>query len=113
MIGATTRAEYRKYIEKDAALERRFQPVNVEEPTRKEAVEILKGLRPCYEQHHGVEISDEAIEASVDLSIRYITDRFLPDKAIDLMDEACSRRRLGFTTQQSLVDKKCGRGSNT
>lgn len=105
MIGATTRAEYRKYIEKDAALERRFQPVNVEEPTRKEAVEILKGLRPCYEQHHGVEISDEAIEASVDLSIRYITDRFLPDKAIDLMDEACSRRRLGFTTQQSLVDK--------
>ena len=105
MIGATTRAEYRKYIEKDAALERRFQPVNVEEPTREEAVEILKGLRPCYEQHHGVEISDEAIEASVDLSIRYITDRFLPDKAIDLMDEACSRRRLGFTTQQSLVDK--------
>ena len=105
MIGATTRAEYRKYIEKDAALERRFQPVNVEEPTREEAVEILKGLRPCYEQHHGVEISDDAIEASVDLSIRYITDRFLPDKAIDLMDEACSRRRLGFTTQQSLVDK--------
>lgn len=105
MIGATTRAEYRKYIEKDAALERRFQPVNVEEPTREEAVEILKGLRLCYEQHHGVEISDEAIEASVDLSIRYITDRFLPDKAIDLMDEACSRRRLGFTTQQSLVDK--------
>ncbi len=105
MIGATTRAEYRKYIEKDAALERRFQLVNVEEPTREEAVEILKGLRPCYEQHHGVEISDEAIEASVDLSIRYITDRFLPDKAIDLMDEACSRRRLGFTTQQSLVDK--------
>lgn len=99
MIGATTIAEYRKYIEKDAALERRFQPVNVEEPTRDEAVDILKGLRSCYEQHHGVEISDEAVEAAVDLSVRYITDRFLPDKAIDLMDEACSRRRLGFSAQ--------------
>lgn len=105
MIGATTRAEYRKYIEKDAALERRFQPVNVEEPTREEAVEILKGLRSCYEQHHGVEISDEAVEAAVDLSIRYITDRYLPDKAIDLMDEACSRRRLGFSTQGKNADK--------
>lgn len=99
MIGATTIAEYRKYIEKDAALERRFQPVNVEEPTRDEAVDILKELRSCYEQHHGVEISDEAVEAAVDLSVRYITDRFLPDKAIDLMDEACSRRRLGFSAQ--------------
>ena len=99
MIGATTIAEYRKYIEKDAALERRFQSVNVEEPTRDEAVDILKGLRSCYEQHHGVEISDEAVEAAVDLSVRYITDRFLPDKAIDLMDEACSRRRLGFSAQ--------------
>ena len=105
MIGATTIAEYRKYIEKDAALERRFQPVNVEEPTRDEAVEILKGLRSCYEQHHGVEISDEAVEAAVDLSVRYITDRFLPDKAIDLMDEACSRRRLGFSAQGTVQDK--------
>ena len=85
MIGATTLNEYRKYIEKDAALERRFQPVYVDEPTRDEAVEILKGLRPCYEQHHNVDISDDAVEAAVDLSIRYITDRFLPDKAIDLM----------------------------
>lgn len=105
MIGATTIAEYRKYIEKDAALERRFQPVNVEEPTRDEAVEILKGLRSCYEQHHGVEISDEAVEAAVDLSVRYITDRFLPDKAIDLMDEACSRRRLGFSAQGTVQDR--------
>lgn len=105
MIGATTIAEYRKYIEKDAALERRFQPVNVEEPTRNEAVDILKGLRSCYEQHHGVEISDEAVEAAVDLSVRYITDRFLPDKAIDLMDEACSRRRLGFSAQGIVQDR--------
>lgn len=105
MIGATTIAEYRKYIEKDAALERRFQPVNVEEPTRDEAVDILKGLRSCYEQHHGVEISDEAVEAAVDLSVRYITDRFLPDKAIDLMDEACSRRRLGFSALGIVQDR--------
>lgn len=105
MIGATTIAEYRKYIEKDAALERRFQPVNVEEPTRDEAVDILKGLRSCYEQHHRVEISDEAVEAAVDLSVRYITDRFLPDKAIDLMDEACSRRRLGFSAQGIVQDR--------
>ena len=96
MIGATTRAEYRKYIEKDAALERRFQPVYVEEPSNEETVEILKGLRPAYEGHHHVEISDQALEAAVSLSVRYISDRFLPDKAIDLMDEACSRKRLGF-----------------
>ena len=96
MIGATTRAEYRKYIEKDAALERRFQPGYVEEPTNEETVEILKGLRSAYEEHHHVEISDRALEASVSLSVRYISDRFLPDKAIDLMDEACSRKRLGF-----------------
>lgn len=96
MIGATTRAEYRKYIEKDAALERRFQPVYVEEPTNEETVEILKGLRSAYEEYHHVEISDQALEASVSLSVRYISDRFLPDKAIDLMDEACSRKRLGF-----------------
>ncbi len=96
MIGATTRAEYRKYIEKDAALERRFQPVYVEEPTNEETVEILKGLRPAYEEHHHVEISDQALETAVSLSVRYISDRFLPDKAIDLMDEACSRKCLGF-----------------
>ena len=106
MIGATTRNEYRKYIEKDAALERRFQPVYVEEPDRDESVEILKGLRPRYEEHHKVDISDEAVEAAVDLSMRYITDRFLPDKAIDLMDEACSRRRLGFTAQEHSHDRR-------
>lgn len=106
MIGATTLNEYRKYIEKDAALERRFQPVYVDEPTRDEAVEILKGLRPCYEQHHNVDISDDALEAAVDLSIRYITDRFLPDKAIDLMDEACSRKRLGFSSDRHNYEKK-------
>lgn len=106
MIGATTLNEYRKYIEKDAALERRFQPVYMDEPTRDEAVEILKGLRPCYEQHHNVDISDDAVEAAVDLSIRYITDRFLPDKAIDLMDEACSRKRLGFSSDRHNYEKK-------
>lgn len=106
MIGATTLNEYRKYIEKDAALERRFQPVYVDEPTRDEAVEILKGLRPCYEQHHNVDISDDAVEAAVDLSIIYITDRFLPDKAIDLMDEACSRKRLGFSSDRHNYEKK-------
>lgn len=106
MIGATTLNEYRKYIEKDAALERRFQPVYVDEPTRDEAVEILKGLRPCYEQHHNADISDDAVEAAVDLSIRYITDRFLPDKAIDLMDEACSRKRLGFSSDRHNYEKK-------
>lgn len=96
MIGATTRTEYRKYIEKDAALERRFQPVYVEEPTREEAVEILCGLREKYEDHHGVEITQSAIDAAVDYAIRYINDRFLPDKAIDLIDEAASRKKLGL-----------------
>ena len=88
LIGATTLEEYRKYIEKDAALERRFQPVKVEEPTESEALDILKGLRPYYERHHGVEITDEALEAAVKMSVRYINDRFLPDKAIDLIDES-------------------------
>ena len=87
LIGATTLEEYRKYIEKDAALERRFQPVTVEEPSSEETVEILKGLRPYYEKHHGVKIEDEALEAAVKMSQRYINDRFLPDKAIDLIDE--------------------------
>ena len=95
MIGATTMEEYRKYIEKDAALERRFQPVIVEEPTEEECIDILMGLRSEYEKHHKVRISDEAVKASVQLAARYINDRFLPDKAIDLMDEACAKVRLG------------------
>lgn len=95
LIGATTLEEYRKYIEKDAALERRFQPVTVEEPTEEQAIEILKGLRERYEKHHHVEITDAGIEATVKLSARYIADRYLPDKAIDLMDEASSKVRLG------------------
>lgn len=95
IIGATTINEYRKYIEKDSALERRFQPVNVDEPSVEEAVEILKGLRGAYESHHNVEITDEALVAAVKLSSRYINDRFLPDKAIDLIDEAASKIRLG------------------
>lgn len=94
LIGATTIDEYRKYIEKDVALERRFQPVMVEEPTKEEALEILKGLRPYYEAHHKVEILDEALEAAVIMSERYINDRFLPDKAIDLVDEAASKVQL-------------------
>ena len=93
-IGATTLDEYRKYIERDAALERRFQPVMVEEPTLEETIEILKGIRERYEQHHKVTITDDAVRAAADLSIRYITDRHLPDKAIDLIDEAASRVRL-------------------
>ncbi|MDR1328694.1 MAG: ATP-dependent Clp protease ATP-binding subunit [Oscillospiraceae bacterium] len=94
VIGATTLNEYRKYVEKDAALERRFQPVTVNEPTPEESVRILKGLRDRYEAHHRLKITDEAVEAAVSLSSRYINDRFLPDKAIDLLDEACSRVRM-------------------
>ena len=94
IIGATTLEEYRKYIEKDAALERRFQPMTVEEPSEEETYEILKGLRPYYERHHKVEILDEALEAAVKMSVRYINDRFLPDKAIDLIDEAASKVQL-------------------
>lgn len=97
MIGATTTAEYRKYIEKDAALERRFQPVTVHEPNEEEAIAILKGLRPCYEYHHGITISDEAIVSCVKLAQRYLNDRFLPDKAIDLMDEAAAKKKLTVT----------------
>ena len=94
LIGATTINEYRKYIEKDSALERRFQPVTVEEPTEDEAFQILKGLRPKYEEHHHVTITDAALKAAVRLSARYINDRFLPDKAIDVVDEAASKTRL-------------------
>ena len=94
LIGATTLEEYRKYIEKDAALERRFQPVTVEEPSQEETLEILKGLRPYYEAHHGVKIEDAALEAAVKMSVRYINDRFLPDKALDVIDEAASKVQL-------------------
>ena len=98
VIGATTLDEYRKNIEKDAALERRFQPVQVGEPSAEDAVEILKGLRDKYEAHHRIKIPDEAIEAAVKLSVRYVTGRYLPDKAIDVIDEACSRVRLSTLT---------------
>lgn len=97
-VGATTLDEYRKHIEKDSALERRFQPIMVEEPTQEESIEILKGLRDRYEAHHRVQISDEALESAVKLSVRYITDRYLPDKGIDLIDEAASSVRLKTNT---------------
>ena len=107
VIGATTIEEYRKYIEKDAALERRFQPVQVGEPTEEESIEILKGLRGLYEKHHNVEITDEGVEAAVRLSARYVNDRFLPDKAIDLMDEAAAKCRLGVMRDpQDAITKK-------
>ncbi len=103
VIGATTLDEYRRYIEKDAALERRFQPVKVSEPTEEDTVAILKGLRDKYEAHHNITITDEAIEAAVKYSVRYISDRFLPDKAIDLIDEGCSRLRLKTFTAPPIV----------
>ena len=105
LIGATTLNEYRKYIEKDAALERRFSPVTVNEPSEKDTVKILKGIRDKYEAHHGVKISDEAIEAAVKMSVRYINDRFLPDKAIDLIDEAASRAKLKTYTEPDSLKK--------
>ncbi|MHB9095744.1 MAG: ATP-dependent Clp protease ATP-binding subunit [Eubacteriales bacterium] len=106
-IGATTLDEYRKYIEKDPALERRFQPITVDEPTVEEALEILRGLRDRYEAHHRVKISDEAIDAAVKMSDRYISDRFLPDKAIDLVDEAASRVRLqSYTAPPGIKEKE-------
>ena len=108
VIGATTVSEYRKYVEKDAALERRFQPVMVEEPSDEETVEILKGIRPAYEEHHNVTITDEALTEAVRLSRRYINDRFLPDKAIDLIDEAAARRQLQQDIPASAA--KTGRG---
>ena len=99
------RQEYRQHIEKDAALERRFQPVHVGEPTEEEAVQILQGLKDRYEAHHKVQITDEAIESAVKLSSRYIADRYLPDKAIDLVDEAASRVRLRtFTAPEDLQE---------
>ena len=109
LIGATTIEEYRKYIEKDSALERRFSPVDVGEPTEKETIEIIKGIRDKYEAHHNVKITDEAVNSAVALSVRYITDRFLPDKAIDLIDEAASQVRMKIFTEpdeiKTLEDK--------
>jgi ATP-dependent Clp protease ATP-binding subunit ClpC len=105
VIGATTLDEYRKYIESDAALERRFQPVLVEEPSIEETNAILRGIRPAYEEHHRLTISDEALEAAAQLSARYVTDRFLPDKAIDLIDESASRVRM-YKSPAAMITKK-------
>ncbi len=105
LIGATTIGEYRKYLEKDAALERRFQPITVEEPTEEHCLDILKGLQKRYEDHHHVEIEEEALEAAVKLANRYVNDRFLPDKAIDVLDEACSKVSLrGFKVPESMME---------
>ncbi|HEU5199393.1 MAG TPA: Clp protease N-terminal domain-containing protein, partial [Ktedonobacterales bacterium] len=104
-IGATTLDEYRKYIEKDAALERRFQPIMIGEPTVEQTIEILRGLRIKYEVHHGIRITDEALVAAAELSHRYITDRFLPDKAIDLIDEAASRIKMEIDSKPEEMDK--------
>lgn len=107
LIGATTVEEYRKHIEKDAALERRFQPILVEEPTEEETIEILHGLRGCYENHHGVKIEDEALAAAARLSARYVNDRFLPDKALDLLDEAAAKARLdGGRVSKAVLDQE-------
>ena len=105
LIGATTNAEYKKYIEKDPALERRLQPVTVNEPTEEETVTILNGLRCRYESYHKVKITDEAISAAVGLSVRYINDRFLPDKAIDLIDEGSAKIRLSRSGEDSIGKK--------
>lgn len=105
LIGATTTKEYRKYIERDTALERRFQPVQIEEPTSEEAEEILKGIRDKYEAHHNVKITDEAIKTAVELSSRYINDRYLPDKAIDLIDEASVKARLKTYVEPENIKK--------
>ena len=107
VVGATTLDEYRKNIEKDAALERRFQPVLVPEPSVEQAMEILRGLKDCYESHHRVRISDEAVVAAVELSDRYITGRFLPDKAIDLIDQSAARVRLRLTAPPERLVKAC------
>jgi ATP-dependent Clp protease ATP-binding subunit ClpB len=104
-VGATTLDEYRKYIEKDAALERRFQPVLVQEPSEEDTIAILRGIKEKYEVHHGVRIQDSATVAAVSLSSRYITDRFLPDKAIDLIDEAASRLRIEIDSMPTEIDQ--------
>src|SRR5450432_4584782 len=103
-IGATTLDEYRKHIEKDAALERRFQPVVVDQPSVEETISILRGLRERYEVHHGVRITDSALVAAATMSNRYITDRFLPDKAIDLMDEAAARLKMQVDSKPEELD---------
>ena len=113
VVGATTPEEYRRYIEKDAALERRFQPVRVEEPTPAQAMEILRGLRPRYEQFHSVTIADEALEAAVELSRRYLPDRYLPDKAIDLVDEGAARLRLAGECVPAGLRALAGRAEQT
>ena len=105
IIGATTPEEYRRHIEKDAALERRFQPVRVAEPGREQTLEMLRSLRGCLESHHGVRISDEALTASYELSVRFINDRFLPDKAIDLVDEACAMIRTEIDSMPTELDE--------
>jgi len=105
MIGATTLKEYQKYIEKDAALERRFQPVYIDEPTEEDAIAILRGIKEKYELHHGVRITDEAVKAAVKLSVRYIPERFLPDKAIDLLDEATSALRMEIESRPTEIDQ--------
>ena len=97
-IGATTLDDYRKYVERDPALERRFQPVRVEEPSVEETVDILRGIKERYEEHHQLDISDEALRSAASMAARFIADRFLPDKAIDLIDEAASRVRINYTT---------------
>ena len=104
-LGATTLDEYRKYIEKDAALARRFQPIIVEEPSQEKSISILRGLREKYELHHGVKILDSALVTAVKLSNRHITQRFLPDKAIDLVDEAASSRRMEIDSKPEIIDK--------
>ena len=105
VIGATTLDEYRKYVEKDAALERRFQKVMVDEPSVEDTIAILRGLQEKYEAHHGVEITDPAIVTAAELSHRYITDRFLPDKAIDLIDEAAARVKMEIDSKPEALDK--------
>ena len=107
-IGATTLDEYRKYLERDSALERRFQQIKVDQPSTEETVQILKGLRDRYEQHHQVKITDEALEAAAELADRYISDRFLPDKAIDLIDEAASRMRIKSMTAAARLPRARG-----
>src|SRR3989475_1378582 len=108
-IGATTLDEYRKHIEKDAALERRFQPVLVDEPSVEDTISILRGLNERYEVHHGVRIKDSALVAAAVLSKRYITDRFLPDKAIDLVDEAASRLKIELDSMPTEIDERLRR----
>ena len=103
-VGATTLDEYRKHVEKDAALARRFQPILVQEPTVEDTISILRGIKEKYELHHGVRISDAALVSAATLSHRYITDRFLPDKAIDLMDEAASRLRMEVDSKPEELD---------